>query len=68
MGFPQLLQGRVDEFCDRLVREAGVLLLPGSVYGDAGNHFRVGLGRRNFPQALERLADFLPRWSRAEAA
>jgi aspartate/methionine/tyrosine aminotransferase len=68
MGFPRLLQGSVEEFCDRLVREAGVLLLPGSVYADSGNHFRVGLGRRNFPQALERLADFLPHWSPAEAA
>jgi aspartate/methionine/tyrosine aminotransferase len=59
MGFPRLLQGDVDEFCDRLVREAGVLLLPGSVYGDAGNHFRVGLGRMNLPQAARRMDQFL---------
>ena len=63
MAFPRLLVGSVDEFCDRLVREAGVLLLPGTVYGDTGNHFRLGLGRRNFIQGLERLVQFLPHWS-----
>ena len=59
MGFPRLLQGDVDDFCDRLVRRAGVLLLPGSAYGDTGNHFRLGLGRMNLPQAVGRLETFL---------
>jgi aspartate/methionine/tyrosine aminotransferase len=59
IAFPKLLEGDVGEFCDSLVRQAGVLLLPGSVYGDAGNHFRLGFGRRNVPQAVERLEDFL---------
>lgn len=59
MAFPRLLKGDVDEFCDRLVREAGVLLLPGSVYDESGNHFRLGLGRRNFPEALKRLEMYL---------
>jgi aspartate/methionine/tyrosine aminotransferase len=49
----------VEEFCDRLVKKAGVLLLPGSVYDDAQNHFRLGLGRRNLPVAVERLEEFL---------
>jgi aspartate/methionine/tyrosine aminotransferase len=55
MGFPKLLQGNVEAFCDDLVKKAGVLLLPGSVYDDSHNHFRLGLGRRNLPQAVERL-------------
>jgi aspartate/methionine/tyrosine aminotransferase len=59
MAFPRYHGGDVDEFCDRLVRKAGVLLLPGSVYDDAGNHFRLGLGRKNLPQAVERLEGFL---------
>jgi aspartate/methionine/tyrosine aminotransferase len=59
MVFPRLLQGSVEEFCDRLVKDAGVLLLPGSVYDDSGNHFRLGLGRQNLPQAVERLEEFL---------
>lgn len=59
MAFPRLLKGNVEEFCDRLVRKAGVLLLPGSVYDDARNHFRLGLGRKNLPQAVEKLEEFL---------
>lgn len=59
MGFPKLLQGEVEDFCDKVVREAGVLLLPGTMYDDTGNHFRVGLGRKNLPQAVARLDEFL---------
>jgi aspartate/methionine/tyrosine aminotransferase len=59
MAFPRLLKGDVEEFCDRLVKEAGVLLLPGSIYDDARNHFRLGLGRKNLPQAVERLEMYL---------
>lgn len=59
MGFPKLLQGNVEAFCDDLVKKAGVLLLPGSVYDDSHNHFRLGLGRRNLPQAVERLEEYL---------
>lgn len=59
MGFPKLLKGNVESFCDDLVKKAGVLLLPGSVYDDAHNHFRLGLGRKNLPQAVERLEEYL---------
>lgn len=59
MGFPKLLKGNVESFCDNLVKKAGVLLLPGSVYDDAHNHFRLGLGRKNLPQAVERLEEYL---------
>lgn len=59
MAFPRYLGGDVDQFCDELVRKAGVLLLPGSVYDETRNHFRLGLGRRNLPQAVERLEGFL---------
>lgn len=59
MGFPRLVQGDVEDFCDRLVRQAGVLLLPGSIYDDRHNHFRLGLGRKNLPEAVARLEAFL---------
>jgi aspartate/methionine/tyrosine aminotransferase len=59
MGFPRLLMGDVDDFCDKLVNEAGVLLLPGSMYDDSANHFRLGLGRKNLPEAAARLEEFL---------
>ena len=59
MAFPRYHGESVDSFCDKLVREAGVLLLPGSVYDETENHFRVGLGRKNLPKAIARLEEFL---------
>ena len=59
MGFPKLLKGDIEDFCDNLVRQAGVLLLPGTMYADSGNHFRIGLGRKNLPQAVEKLEIYL---------
>jgi aspartate/methionine/tyrosine aminotransferase len=59
MGFPKLLQGNVEDFCEDLVKKAGVLLLPGSMYEDSRNHFRIGLGRKNLPQAVERLEEYI---------
>lgn len=59
MAFPRLLRGDVDAFCDELVHEAGVMLLPGTAYDDTANHFRLGLGRRNLPEAVARLEEFL---------
>jgi len=59
MAFPKLLRGDIEEFCDKVVRNAGVLLLPGTMYDDTGNHFRLGLGRKNLPQAVEKLEEYI---------
>ena len=59
MSFPRYLGGNVERFCDDLVKKAGVLLLPGTVYDDSNNHFRLGLGRKNLPQAVEKLDQYL---------
>ena len=59
IGFPRLIGHDVNKFCRDLVENTGVLLLPGTLYDDQGNHFRVGFGRENFPEALERLEGYL---------
>ncbi len=59
IGFPQLIGKDVNEFCKDLVEKTGVLLLPGTLYEDQGNHFRIGFGRKNFPGGLARLEEFL---------
>lgn len=61
IAFPRLLHGDVDAFCHEAVTGAGVLLLPGTLFDDTGNHFRIGFGRANMPQALARLEEFLAR-------
>ena len=43
----------VSEFADGAVREAGVMVLPAKVMKFEGNYFRIGLGRRALPHALE---------------
>ena len=59
ISFPRLLSGEISPFCHELVTRAGVLLLPGEVYDHPGNHFRLGFARRNMPQALSQLEQFL---------
>jgi aspartate/methionine/tyrosine aminotransferase len=62
IGFPRLLRnGPIDDFTARLVESEGVLLLPGSVFEHRGDHFRLGFGRTDLPQALTRLGSFLDR-------
>jgi aspartate/methionine/tyrosine aminotransferase len=51
----------VDNFCQTLVKQAGVLLLPGSVYDCTTPHFRLGFGRKTMPDSLNRLEGFLSR-------
>jgi aspartate/methionine/tyrosine aminotransferase len=60
IGFPRLLDAEpIDAFAARLVAAEGVLLLPGSQFGFEGNHFRIGFGREDLPEALAGLERFL---------
>jgi aspartate/methionine/tyrosine aminotransferase len=59
IAFPALLKGSVDKFCANLIAQAGVLLLPGTLYGQDYNAFRIGYGRRNLPEALEKFKEYL---------
>jgi aspartate/methionine/tyrosine aminotransferase len=62
IGFPRLAADvPIDRFAEDLVRETGVLLLPGTIFADTGNHFRIGFGRTNLPAALERLETYADR-------
>jgi aspartate/methionine/tyrosine aminotransferase len=61
IGFPRLSAGNVDVFCDEVLEGCGVLLLPGTVYDRDSDHFRVGFGRRNMPEALSQLELYLER-------
>jgi aspartate/methionine/tyrosine aminotransferase len=60
IAFPRLNTGRgIEEFCGMLVKEMGVLLLPGTQYDFDDCHFRIGYGRENMPSALAKLEEFL---------
>ncbi|MFE2039226.1 aminotransferase class I/II-fold pyridoxal phosphate-dependent enzyme [Streptomyces scopuliridis] len=56
----------VEEFCTRLVEEAGVLLLPASIYrseltATPTDRFRIGIGRRDPEEGLAAFAQWLRR-------
>jgi Aspartate/tyrosine/aromatic aminotransferase len=58
--FPKLLGTQsVRDFCERTVEEKSLMVLPDSVFDVDWNHFRVGLGRESFPEALEVLRKFI---------
>lgn len=67
IGYPRYLgDDGVEEFCRAAVEDAGVLLLPASVYATSlaptpADRFRIGFGRSNAPQALDTLGRHLVR-------
>jgi aspartate/methionine/tyrosine aminotransferase len=42
----------VEQFCTNLVESKDLLVTPGSLFQHRGNHFRIGFGRKNFPEAI----------------
>ena len=64
VAYPELtLAGRfagwdADRFAAELVEAEGVLLLPGSRFGQPGNHVRLGFGRLDLPEAVAGLERF----------
>lgn len=62
VGFPHLAgEEPVDSFCRRVLEEASVLLLPGTVFLRPTRHFRIGFGRAGTLEALARFDEFLGR-------
>jgi len=55
------------DWCENLVRDTGVLLLPGTVY-DEPRHIRFGYGRKNMPESLQQLEAYLKSASFARSA
>ena len=49
----------IETFCEQLVNKQNVLLMPASIYDYESNHFRIGFGRKNMPECLEQLKEFL---------
>jgi aspartate/methionine/tyrosine aminotransferase len=60
--------GSARAFCQRLVEEQGVLLLPSGGLGFGDGHVRFGFGRLSFPEALDQLDRYLSRQEHPAAA
>ena len=60
IALPKLLAGGSSErFCERLVTETEILLLPATVYNYNDTHFRFGFGRKDMPEAIDKLDQWL---------
>jgi aspartate/methionine/tyrosine aminotransferase len=59
IAFPSLKDGDIEAFCHTLVNRAGVLLVPGTIYDPSYSNFRVGFGRANLAECVQRFDDYL---------
>ena len=60
IAFPRLKRDANSlDFCQQAINDANIMLLPSTVYDYDLRHFRLGFGRENMPEALEKLANFL---------
>jgi aspartate/methionine/tyrosine aminotransferase len=59
IAFPKIKGSmKASDFCQKVVREANIMLLPSTVYDYDDTHFRLGFGRENLPEALEKLRHY----------
>jgi aspartate/methionine/tyrosine aminotransferase len=47
------------EFCEQLVRVAGIMLVPSRIFQYGDHHVRIGFGKENLHQVIEHFADYL---------
>jgi aspartate/methionine/tyrosine aminotransferase len=59
VAFARLVEANSEEFCLDVVQKSGVLLVPSTLFEYGNRHVRWGLGRRNFPEGLAVLDDYL---------
>jgi aspartate/methionine/tyrosine aminotransferase len=60
IAFPRWLGNcSVEQFCQEVLDQQGVMIVPGSIFDFPGSHFRIGLGRKNLSEGLARLGKYL---------
>ena len=58
--FPKILFNQTaTSFCEKVVNESGIMLVPGQIFDFEDKYFRVGFGRKNFPEVLNKFDQFL---------
>ncbi|MFH1501052.1 MAG: aminotransferase class I/II-fold pyridoxal phosphate-dependent enzyme [archaeon] len=48
-----------EDFCIDVVEKKSLMLLPSTVYDIGDKHFRVGMGRKNTPEALKKFEEYI---------
>jgi aspartate/methionine/tyrosine aminotransferase len=57
--FPRLLRGGAEAFCDQLVQDTGIMLVPSTRFDFGDAHLRFGYGRADLPEVLAELEAYL---------
>jgi aspartate/methionine/tyrosine aminotransferase len=58
--FPRMLMVEdTYEFCEQLVRVAGIMLAPSRIFQYGDHHVRIGFGKENLQEVIEHFADYL---------
>jgi aspartate/methionine/tyrosine aminotransferase len=58
--FPRMLAVEdTFSFCEQLVQESGIMLAPSRIFNYGDQHVRIGFGREDLPQVLERFRGYL---------
>lgn len=59
INFPRLkLDIKIDQYVENLINQEGVIIIPGTLFDNENNHFRLGFGRKNLPEALDKFEHF----------
>ncbi|MFX0091951.1 MAG: aspartate aminotransferase, partial [Candidatus Hodarchaeota archaeon] len=58
--FPRLFitQSSLD-FCENIIKDAGIMILPSTVYNFGESHIRIGFGRENLIDVLLKFEEYL---------
>jgi aspartate/methionine/tyrosine aminotransferase len=60
IAFPRfLVEASVETFCLDLLKEKSLLLMPSTNYNYGDSHFRIGFGRKNMPEALQKFEEYI---------
>ncbi len=60
IGFPRLKDNKkIADFCVELIDKKGVMLLPADQFDYDRNNFRLGFARKNMPEALSKLKEYI---------
>ena len=58
--FPRMsITDDTSQFCETLIRETGIMLVPSKIFQYGNHHIRIGFGRENFPEIIERFSVYI---------
>ena len=60
LSFPRLLfEDSASSFCEKLLKNTGILLTPSSLFKFGDQHIRVGFGKEDLPEVISKFATYL---------